>query len=90
MKKIFALATFLVLAVACSTEPPATNAPASNANTATAAKSPATISESDATAKETATWEAIKKKDYDGFANMLASDYIEVGGDGVFDKPGIV
>lgn len=88
MKKILALVTFLVLAAACSTEPPATNAPATNANNT--ATSTAVISEADATAREKAVWETIKKKDYDAFGNMLASDYIEVGDAGVFDKPGII
>ena len=89
MKKIITLAVFVVAAAACSAPPPATNAPASNANSATAKASPA-VSEADATAREKATWEAIKTKDYDGFANMLASNYLEVGGDGVFDKAGII
>jgi len=89
MKKILALVTFLVVLAACSTEPPATPT-TSNANNATPAKSMAPISEADAIAREKATWEAIKKKDNDAFANMLASDYIEIGGDGVFDKAGII
>src|SRR5262245_20381820 len=91
MKKILALTILLVAAAACSTGP-ATNQPAANTNsaTATAAKSPPTVSEADITAKEKATWEAIKKKDYDGFGEMLASDYLEVGGEGVFDKKGII
>ncbi|HXD32051.1 MAG TPA: DUF4440 domain-containing protein [Pyrinomonadaceae bacterium] len=91
MKKYLALATFLmIVATGCSTEPPATNAPAAaNANSSTA-KATATISEADATAKEKATWDAIKKKDLDGFASMLATDYVEIGGDGIYDKEGIV
>ncbi|MCU1266265.1 MAG: hypothetical protein JWM21_2583 [Acidobacteria bacterium] len=87
MKKILALVTFLIVAAACSTEPPA--GPTSNANNATPATS-TTLSEADAIAKEKATWDAIKKKDYEAFGNMLTSDYIEVGGDGVYDKAGIV
>ena len=89
MKKILALVTLLVVAAACSTKPPANNAPASNANS-TAPTSSAALSETDATAREKAVWETIKKKDYDAFGNMLASDYIEVGADGVFDKAGII
>ena len=42
------------------------------------------------TAKEKAAWDTLKKKDFDAFGNMLASDYIEVGDDGVFDKAGII
>lgn len=41
-------------------------------------------------AREKATWEAIKNKDYAAFGDMLASDYIEVEDDGVYDKPGII
>jgi hypothetical protein len=77
------------VAAACSTEPPPPgNAPATNANSATAGK--ATVNEVDAIAREKATWEALKKKDTAAFASMLASDYLEVGGDGVFTKDGIV
>jgi hypothetical protein len=89
MKKILALVTFLVVAAACSTEPPA-GPPASNANRAASAPPAAGLSEADATAKEKAVWETIKKKDYDGFGSMLTSDYVEVGGDGIFDKAGVI
>jgi hypothetical protein len=91
MKKIFALVSFLsflVLAAACTTEPTTNTGANSNANmsmTKTAAPS-----EADIIAKETATWDLLKKKDYDAFGNLLASDYIEVNDNGVFDKPGII
>jgi hypothetical protein len=91
MKKIFALISFLsflVLAAACTTEPTTNTGANSNANmsmTKTAAPS-----EADIIAKETATWDLLKKKDYDAFGNLLASDYIEVNDNGVFDKPGII
>ena len=85
MKKILALVLFLVLAAACTTGPPTNSGTASNANTAEM-KPTAGISEADITAKEKAVWEAIKKKDFDAFSNMLDSDYIEIEDDGVFDK----
>lgn len=89
MKKLIFLAALLVVvAAACSTEPPPSNAPATNANSATTAKT--TVNEADAIAREKATWEALKRKDTAAFANMLASDYLEIGGDGVFTKDGIV
>jgi len=86
MKKILALVSFLIFAAACTTEP--TTNTSSNANTTTM-KSTAP-SAADITAKEKAAWDTIKKKDYDAFGNMLASDYIEVEDDGVYDKTGIV
>ncbi|MDX6610904.1 MAG: hypothetical protein QOD75_90 [Blastocatellia bacterium] len=88
MKKLFALVSFLVLAAACTTEPPVNKAPV-NANT-TPAKSTAPVSEADATAREKAVWDALKKKDMDAFGNMLATDYIEVSDDGVFNKAAII
>jgi hypothetical protein len=42
------------------------------------------------TAKEKAAWDAVKKKDSEAYGNMLASDYIEVEDDGVYDKAGII
>lgn len=90
MKKILALVSFLVVAAGCTTEPSVNKEPASNANNTVASKSTAPLSEADITAREKATWETLKKKDYDGFGKMLASDYIEVEDDGVYDKPGIL
>jgi hypothetical protein len=43
-------------------------------------------SESDIIAKEKATWDAVKKKDWDAFGKMLANDYIEILDNGVHDK----
>lgn len=88
MKKILALVSFLVVAAACSTEP--TTNTGTNSNAKTAVSKSTAPSEGDVTAREKATWEAIKKKDYDGFGNMLASDSILVKDDGVYDKAGIV
>lgn len=91
MKKILALVSLLIAAAACSPTPPGNkdltvNANSANANKGGEMKSSATVSESDIIAKEKASWDAIKKKDWDGFARMLASDYIEVLDDGVHDK----
>lgn len=86
MKKIFALVSLLTLAAGCT-------APTENANrTATAntnvAATPTVIAptEAEATAKEKAAWDAIKNKDYDAFAGMLANDQILVAPDGIYDK----
>ncbi len=85
MKKIFALVSCLVVAAACTTVPSTNNGNASNANS-TAEKSTVSLSEADATAREKGVWDALKKKDYDAFSNMLAAEYIEVEDDGVYDK----
>jgi hypothetical protein len=91
MKKILVLVSFLcllILAASCTTEP-ATNTNA-NSNANTSMPKTAAPSEADMIAKEKATWDTLKKKDYDAFANMLASDFIEVNDQGVFDKPGVM
>ena len=46
------------------------------------------ITRSDAEANEKAIWEALKNKNFDGFASALAPESIEVEPDGVFDKAG--
>lgn len=88
MIKFFALCVCLVLMAACTAPPPPAATPASNANSA-ATKSPS-LSEADAIAREKAAWDSIKKKDWDGFGNILASEYVEITGDGIFDKSGII
>lgn len=88
MKKILALVSLLVVAAACATTPTGNN----NNMTSNANKPPETktttavVSESDIIAKERAAWDTIKKKDWDGFAKTLASDYLEVLDDGVHDR----
>ncbi len=88
MKKILALVSFLIVVAACTMEP--TKELALNTNAPVASKSTAAPSEAEMTALEKSTWELLKKKDYNAFGNLLASDYLEVGEDGVWDKPGIV
>jgi hypothetical protein len=88
MKKILVLVSLLLVAAACTNMPTNTN---TNSNTnMTASKPSAPPSEADIIAKEKAAWDSIKQKDYDAFGKMLASDYIEVTDEGVFDKAGIV
>jgi len=91
MKKIFALLSLLTLGAACAVPTENTNLTAS-ANANVAGTRPAAIAptEAEATAKEKTAWDAIKNKDYDGFASMLASDQILVVPDGVYDKAGSV
>ena len=88
MKKILALVSFLVVAAACTMQPSTNTNMASNTNTST--MKTAAPSEADIIGKEKGAWDALKKKDYDAFGNMLATDYIEVTDEQVFDKAGIV
>jgi hypothetical protein len=92
MKKIFALVSLLSLAaLAASCTAPTENAnltTTGNANVAATRPSPTAPTEALATAKEREAWDLIKKKDYDTFASMLASDQILVAPDAVYDKPG--
>ena len=91
MKKILVLVSLLIAAAACATTPSGNkdvtaNANSANANKGAETKSGSLVSESDIIAKEKASWDAIKKKDWDGFAKTLASDYLEILDDGVHDK----
>ncbi|HEX3281238.1 MAG TPA: nuclear transport factor 2 family protein [Pyrinomonadaceae bacterium] len=83
MKKLFVLISLLSVAAACAA-PPANQ----NVNTSTVAEKPSAppMTEADAIAKEKAIWDAITKKDYDGFAAMLDSGQLEVMSEGVMDK----
>lgn len=84
MKKFFGFALALSFVAACAA-PPTNNPVVTNTNSATETAPPA-ITEADAIAKEKAIWEALKAKDYEAFAEKLASDQLEVLDDGVHDK----
>lgn len=90
MKKILVLVCLAIGAAACATEPSGNKDVMSNANKTTESKPMAMVSEADITARDVAIWDAIKKKDYDAFGKLLASDYTEVEDDGVYDKAGII
>jgi hypothetical protein len=84
MKKILLLVSVLVVAAACAAPP--TNREATTANTNLAETKSAAMTEAGAIANEKAVWDAIKNKNYDAFASMLAPDQLEVTSDGVNDK----
>jgi hypothetical protein len=88
MKKLLALVSFLIVTAACTNQPMTNTNMASNTNTAPMKS--AAPSEADMFAKEKAAWDTLQKKDYTAFGDLLASDYIEVSDDAVFDKAGIV
>lgn len=89
MKKFLVLILSLVLVAACAVPP--TNREAAPVNSSDrGAASVAPLTEAEAIAKEKAVWDVLKAKNYDAFGAMLATDYLEVGPDGVYDKAGII
>src|SRR5882724_5083480 len=91
MKKISALLPFLILVAACGSRP-ATNKVFVVPDTKKVGetKPTATVSQAEMEVREKATWEALEKKNFGVFADLLAPDYLEVGDDGVFDKTALV
>ncbi len=88
MKKFFLLVSALVLAVACAA-PPTNKEIVSNPGSTPGPVAPA-MTEADAIAKEKSVWDVIKSKDYVAFADLLATDWIEVLPEGVTDKAGSI
>ena len=87
MKKIIAMVSVLAAVAACTTPTEDVNRVATtNTNTSETRPSVPVPTEAEAMAKEKATWETIKNKDYEAFSAMLASDQIYVGPEGVHDK----
>lgn len=68
---------------------PTSSAAAALSPSATASPS-ASATPATATDAERQVWDALKRKDWDGFAAFLADDFIEVEPDGVYDKAGSV
>jgi len=69
--------------------PPPKSSPAKTSATPASTPTPATTT-ADPIANENAIWAALKSKNYDGFAALLAPDSIEVEPSGVYDKAGAV
>jgi hypothetical protein len=96
MKRMMMLTVLLLVASGCATtaQTQNSNAPATSTNTNSAATTTtattAAASDDDHIAREKQVWDLLKKKDYDGFAGMLADDQVEVSGSGVHDKTGTV
>lgn len=92
MKRLLALTALLLAASACTTNTD-TNKGAgngnanANANTAAATPTPAAgPTQADLEAKERAAYDAMKAKNWDAFAAMLADDFVAVGSDGTHNK----
>jgi hypothetical protein len=97
MKRIILFAALLLAANACTTTNPTMNntntSPLNtnaNSNTTATPQAEATVTNDTITAQEKQIWDKIKNKDADGFAGMLADDFIYVAGDGIYDKAGTV
>lgn len=91
MKKLFVVLVSALAAAACAAPTEVTNrAPMSNANMTAETKPAAMITEAEASAKEKASWDAIKNKNYEAFGNDLDTDYVESSLDTLFDKTGIM
>lgn len=84
MKKFVVVVCALLLAAACAAPP--TNQPITTTNRSAEPAAAGPLTEADALTKEKAIWDALKRKDYDAFGTMMASDYLEVLPDGVNSK----
>ena len=77
MKRLIALAALLVAASACATTTNTNEGANTNANAnanAAATATPAGVSQADLEAKERQVWDALKAKNWDAFAGLLADD----------------
>ncbi|PYS84529.1 MAG: hypothetical protein DMF67_04830 [Acidobacteria bacterium] len=91
MKRFIALAALLLAASACATTTTNTETGNTNANTsaninAAASPTPAGVTQADIEAKERQVWDALKAKNWDGFAGLLSEDFTDVADDGIYDK----
>src|SRR4051812_39703390 len=94
MKRIILLALLVLAASSCATTTQAPGDTNANANVSTSPtatpKAEANTTADTIIAREKEIWEAIKAKNPDGFAAMLADDFVYVSEDGVYDKAGTV
>ena len=76
----------------CPVKPPMPPAKSSPKAAATPAETPAAVAAAgpDPIANEKIVWDLFKAKNYDGFASLLASNFLEVEPDGVYDKAAAV
>jgi hypothetical protein len=90
MKRLLALAALALAASACTTTNTNTGAgntdANANANTAAATPTPAGPTQADIEARERQVLDAIKAKNWDAFAGLLADDFTLVSADGLANK----
>ena len=98
MNKLLLPAALLLLLCAAACAPAPTNVANTNANTNAAntnaananSASAATWTDADMIAGDRAAWDAIKRKDWAAFTDMLAPEFVDVTTDGDLDKDGTV
>jgi len=90
MKKLLSFLPMLVLVAACGAPKTNRDGAVSSTNKAAEIKPTTSVPQAEIEAREKAIWEAIQKKNYDAFANMLSSDHLEVEADGIYDKTAII
>ncbi|MFN2529867.1 MAG: DUF4440 domain-containing protein [Pyrinomonadaceae bacterium] len=88
MKRLFTLA--VVLFISACAAPPANRETLTNGNSNRAETTAPALTQAEAITKEKEVWNALEKKDYDGFANLLADDMIYVAPEAVYDRAGTV
>jgi hypothetical protein len=90
MRKLLAVVVSALAVCACTGPTETTNKSATtNANKVAETTSP-TMSDAEVIAKEKQAWEAVQKKDFEGFRNIMANDGIYVSHHGVLDPAGTI
>ena len=93
MNKLLLPAALLLCAAACAPAPSNianTNTNAANTNATNANSAAASWTDADVIAGDRAAWDAIKRKEWTAFSDMLAPEFIDVTPDGVYDKEATV
>jgi len=90
MTKTLLLLPLLIGIAACGSRPATNKAPAVADTNKAGETKPAMVSQAEMEVREKAVWQALEKRNFGEFADMLAADYLEVGDDGNFDKATIV
>jgi hypothetical protein len=90
MTKLLIVLGAIVLFSGCVKQPTNKNLVATNANKAAESAPATTMTQAEMEVREKATWEALVKKNYGQYAEMLADDYLDVEYGGVFDKAALV
>lgn len=90
MMKLIAVIMFALIAAACTAPTGTTNKPeATNAN-ALAEKKSLPMSDAEIINEEKEAWDAVRKRDFDGFRKIMAGDGIYVSHHGVLDPTGTI